>query len=65
MLRRNNDANGEHLVQSPSYVNWRLLDNIVNYVRKRREEVAGRDLRIEEYFRSQEALETNVDVVLL
>lgn len=40
LLRRNRDVNGEYLVQSPPYVNWRLLDDIVNDFRERGQEVA-------------------------
>ena len=53
------------LVKSSTDINRRLLDNAVDDLGKRRKEVGGVDLWVEEDLRGEESLVTNVDFVFL
>ena len=52
-------------VQAPTNVNGRRLNGAINDLWKWCQEVRGVDFRIEEYFRGEEALVSNIYRVLL
>ena len=53
------------LVQAPSNVNRRLLDNSIDDLRERGQEVGRVNFRVEKDFRCKEALISDIDAIWL
>lgn len=54
-----------YLVKATPNIDRRLLDDVVDNIRERGQEVGGVDLRVEEDFRCEETFVTDVDAIFL
>jgi len=58
-------VNLPHLVEPSSDIDWALLNDIVNYLRERGQEIGRIDLWVEENLGREEPLISNIDTIFL